>query len=207
MLLKTYDRILNLFHENHGYMSFRQMKDLGVTELQIQELKNRGVLECYARGHYWCPLAGYQKPEDYKYVEVGHAFPNAALCMDTAAWLHGLISTEPEVISIATTRENRQKVSIYFPVHRYYFQNTGDPKEFTVVKTKFGSYRIYDKDRTICDCIRMERELPEGMTEKMIRAYAPSRKQIENIIVYGKQLRAYRPVKAKFEEMGMLPKA
>ena len=204
MLLKTYDRILNLFHENHGYMSFRQMKDLGVTELQIQELKNRGVLECYARGNYWCGLAGYEKPADYKYIEVGHAFPNAVLCMDTAAWLHGLTSEEPSQLSIATTRENRQKVSIYFPVHRYYFQNTGDPKEITSVKTKYGSYRFYEKDRTICDCIRMERDLREGFVEEIIRNYNPTRKQIERIISYGKQLRAYRPVKAKFEEMGLL---
>ena len=204
MLLKTYDRILNLFHENHGYMSFRQMKDLGVTELQIQELKNRGVLECYARGNYWCGLAGYEKPADYKYVEVGHAFPNAVLCMDTAAWLHGLTSEEPSQLSVATTRENRQKVSIYFPVHRYYFQNTGDPKEITSVKTKYGSYRFYEKDRTICDCIRMERDLKKGFVEEIIRNYNPSRKQIERIISYGKQLRAYRPVMAKFEEMGLL---
>ena len=204
MLLKTYDRILNLFHENHGYMSFRQMKDLGVTELQIQELKNRGVLECYARGNYWCGLAGYEKPADYKYVEVGHAFPNAVLCMDTAAWLHGLTSEEPSQLSVATTRENRQKVSIYFPVHRYYFQNTGDPKEITSVKTKYGSYRFYEKDRTICDCIRMERDLKKGFVEEIIRNYNPSRKQIERIISYGKQLRAYRPVRAKFEEMGLL---
>ena len=204
MLLKTYDRILNLFHENHGYMSFRQMKDLGVTELQIQELKNRGVLECYARGNYWCGLAGYEKPADYKYIEVGHAFPNAVLCMDTAAWLHGLTSEEPSQLSVATTRENRQKVSIYFPVHRYYFQNTGDPKEITSVKTKYGSYRFYEKDRTICDCIRMERDLRKGFVEEIIRNYNPSRKQIERIISYGKQLRAYRPVRAKFEEMGLL---
>ena len=204
MLLKTYDRILDLFHENHGYMSFRQMKDLGVTELQIQELKNRGVLECYARGHYWCPLAGYQKPSDYKYVEVGHAFPSAVLCMDTAAWLQGLTGQEPEEVSLATTRENRQKVSIYFPVHRYYFQNTGDPKDSQVVRTKFGSFRVYEKDRVICDCIRMERELKEGFVDEIIRKYQPGRKQVERIISYGRQLRAYRPVKAKMEKLGLL---
>ena len=204
MLLKTYDRILELFHENRGYMSFRQMKEQGVTELQIQELKNRGVVECYARGQYWCPLAGFQKPTDYKYVEVGHAFPNAVLCMDTAAWLHGLVRTEPETISLATTRENRQKVAIYFPVHRYYFQNAGEPKEIRTIKTEFGNYQVYEKDRTICDCIRMEKELPKGIVEEMIQNYRPSPKHIDHILAYGKMLRAYGPVRNKFEKMGLL---
>lgn len=204
MLLQTYDRILELFHENHGYMSFRQMKEQGVTEVQIQELKNRGVMECYARGHYWCPLAGFQKPADYKYVEIGHAFPKAVLCMDTAAWLHGLIGTEPKTISLATTRENRQKVTIYFLVHRYYFQNTGEPGEIRSVKTKYGNYPVYEKDRTICDCIRMEKELPKGIVEEMIQNYRPSPKHIDHILAYGKMLRAYGPVRNKFEKMGLL---
>ncbi len=200
MLLKTYDRILDLFHEHHGYMSFRQMKDLGVTELQIQELKQRGVLECYARGYYWCGICGYEKPEDHKYVEIGHAFPNAVLCMDTAAYLQGLIKTEPETISLATTRENRQKVNIYFPVHRYYFQNTGDSKEIDTIRTKYGDYRVYSKERTICDCIRMERDLKKGDLEEMVAALSPNEKQIKRILEYAKELRALKPVKAVFEK-------
>lgn len=198
MLLKTYDRILDLFHQHHGYMSFRQMKDLGVTELQIQELKRRGVLECYARGYYWCGCCGFEKPADYKYVECGHAFPNAVLCMDTAAWLHGLIKKEPETISLATTRDNRQKVSIYFPVHRYYFQNNGDEYEVKTISTEYGSYRVYGKERTICDCIRMERDLPDGLIDEMIRTMKPTESQVNRIMKYAKDFRAYRPVKAVF---------
>ena len=206
MLLKTYDRIIDLFRENHGYMSFRQMKDLGVTELQIQELKNRNVVECYTRGHYWCPLAGYQKPADYKYVEVGHAFPNAVMCMDTAAWLHGLISEEPERLSLATARDNRQKISMYFPVRRYYLQNIGDEREIETIKTEFGSYRLFEKERTICDCIRMEKELRAGLVDEMIRNFNPTGKQVERILAYGRQLRAGRPVRSKLEELGLLGK-
>ncbi len=200
MLLKTYDRILDLFHEHHGYMSFRQMKDLGITELQIQELKQRNVLECYARGYYWCGICGYEKPADYKYVEVGHAFPNAVLCMDTAAYLQGLIQEEPKTISLATTRENRQKVNIYFPTHRYYFQNTGDAKEIETIRTRYGNYRVYCKERTICDCIRMERDLPEGLVKEMVETFSPNEKQVKRILEYAKELRALKPVKAVMEK-------
>ncbi len=196
MLLKTYDRILELFHDHHGYMSFRQMKDLGVTELQIQELKQRDVLECYARGYYWCGICGFEKPADYKYVETGHAFPNAVLCMETAAYLHGLIEKEPETISLATTRENRQKIRIYFPIHRYYFQNTGDETEVETIKTPFGDYKVYSKARTVCDCIRMEREMKEGNLEEILRKFNPSEEEISKTLEYAKQLRALKPVKA-----------
>ena len=200
MLLRTYDRIIELFKENRGYMSFREMKNKGVTELQIQELKKRGVLECYARGNYWCGICGFEKPDNYKYVEVGHAFPESVLCMQTAAYLHGMIRKEPEEVSLATARENRQKVSIYFPVHRYYFQNADMEGEIEQVETDYGSYRIYNRERTVCDCIRLEKNLDEGVLEEMLASYHPTKEQIGRILTYAKSLRALKPVQNTLQE-------
>ena len=200
MLLRTYDRIIELFKENHGYMSFREMKGKGVTELQIQELKRRGVLDCYARGNYWCGTCGYEKPDFYKYVEIGHAFPESVLCMQSAAYLHGLIKEEPEEISLATARENRQKISIYFPVRRYYFQNADEEGEIETVNTEYGSYQVYSKERTICDCIRLEKNLEEGVLEEILASYKPTREQADRILTYARALRALKPVQNTLEE-------
>ena len=62
MLLKTYEKILELFHQNHGYMNFEQLKDHGITAIQIQELVDKEVLEKFARGWYWCTECGREKP-------------------------------------------------------------------------------------------------------------------------------------------------
>ena len=194
MLLKTYDRILGLFYENYGYMSFRQMKNEGVTELQIKELKDREILECYARGFYWCRRCGREKPSDYRYVEIGHAWPQAVICLDSAAYLHGMIEREPAAVCVATTRENRQKVEASFPLHRFYFQNTGEREEIDVIRTAFGDYRVYSRERTICDCIRMGRILPEGTLDEILSSVRPDEKQMERILAYARKLRAYRPV-------------
>ena len=50
---------------------------------------------------------------------------NAVICMDSACYLQGLLSEEPEVISVATERTDRRKMEFSFPVKRYYLQNTG----------------------------------------------------------------------------------
>ena len=122
MLLKTYDKIIDLFHDNHGYMSFEQLKEKGVTIAQIQELVDREILDKFARGWYWCNKCGYERPKDRKYIEIGKVNEKAVICMDSAGYLQKLLKEEPKVISVATERTDRKKMEFAFPVIRYYFQ-------------------------------------------------------------------------------------
>ena len=53
MRQSIYQRAIDCFHENHGYMSFGQLKDAGVTIGQIHELEAMGVLEKTTRVLYY----------------------------------------------------------------------------------------------------------------------------------------------------------
>ena len=96
MLFKTYQKITTLFKEHHGYMSFADLRDHQVTVLQLAEMEEEGSLERFARGWYWCKDCGYEKPEDYQYIEIAKVNPRAVICMDSAAWLAGMLKEEPE---------------------------------------------------------------------------------------------------------------
>ena len=77
MLFKTYQKITTLFKEHHGYMSFADLRDHQVTVLQLAEMEEEGSLERFARGWYWCKDCGYEKPEDYQYIEIAKVNPRA----------------------------------------------------------------------------------------------------------------------------------
>lgn len=81
MLFKTYQKITTLFKEHHGYMSFADLRDHQVTVLQLAEMEEEGSLERFARGWYWCKDCGYEKPEDYQYIEIAKVNPRAVICM------------------------------------------------------------------------------------------------------------------------------
>lgn len=203
MLLKTYDKIIDLFHDNHGYMSFEQLKEKGVTIAQIQELVDREILDKFARGWYWCNKCGYERPQDRKYIEIGKVNEKAVICMDSAGYLQKLLKEEPKVISVATERTDRKKMEFAFPVIRYYFQNTGAEDEIETVNTEFGSYRVYSVDRTVCDCIRMKSRLDEGELEEIEKAYKERNPDIDRLFVFAKGLRALKCVKErKLQEDG-----
>lgn len=195
MLLKTYDRILELFHGNHGYMNFEQLKDEGITVTQIQELTEKGVLDKFARGWYWCGMCGIDRPEHHRYIEIGMANKNAVICMDSACYLQGLLKEEPDVISVATERTDRKKMEFAFPVRRYYLQNTGLQDEIEEFATEFGSFKVYSADRSACDCIRMKDRLGESILEEIRLNYRKKQCDAQRLLEYGKRLRALKCVK------------
>lgn len=197
MLLKTYDKIIELFHDNHGYMSFDQLKEEGVTIAQIQELADRGILDKFARGWYWCNKCGHIRPKDRKYIEIGKVNEKAVVCMDSAGYLQKLLKREPEVISVATERTDRKKMEFAFSVNRYYFQNTGAEDEIETINTEFGSYRVYSVDRTVCDCIRMKSRLSEDVLEEIEEAYKAQNRDINRLLEYAKGLRALKCIKGR----------
>ena len=170
MLFKTYQKITTLFKEHHGYMSFADLRDHQVTVLQLAEMEEEGSLERFARGWYWCKDCGYEKPEDYQYIEIAKVNPRAVICMDSAAWLAGMLKEEPATIAVATARTDRKKMDLEnFEIRRFYFQNADVPGEICEKKTEFGSYKYYSPKRTFCDCLRMNNK----MTEDLIREILP----------------------------------
>ena len=112
MLFKTYQKITTLFKQHHGYMSFSDLRDHQVTVLQLAEMEEEGSLERFARGWYWCKECGYEKPKDYQYIEIAKVNPRAVICMDSAAWLAGMLEKEPETIAVATSRTDRKKMEL-----------------------------------------------------------------------------------------------
>ena len=194
MLQRTKERMIKAFRENRGYMSFAQLQDRGVTVLQLQEMEEAGILEKFARGWYWCNTCGFKKPDDHKYVEIAKVNPDAVICMESAAYLAGLIREEPEIVHVATERTDRKKMEFSFPVKRYYFKNTGIKGEIAEKKTGYGSYHYYAPERTFCDCIRLKNKLSEENYAQILEAFAGQRNHCKRIYDYADRLRCVKNI-------------
>ena len=77
----------------------------------------------------------------------------AVICSLSACYYHGLIKEEPEALYVATARTDRGNMKLNFPVSRHYFSVTTFENDVLNVKTGGGNIRIYDVDRSVCDCI------------------------------------------------------
>lgn len=195
MLLTTYQSIIDCFKRNHGYMKYSQLRENQVTVLQIRELEERGILQKISWGWYWCDECGFEKPKDYKYVEIAKVNPKAVICLDSACYLNGILKEEPNEVAVATERSDRKKMEIYFPIRRFYLQNTNIDNEISWVKTDFGDYQYYSEERTFCDCFRMKKKLKPDCYLEIENVYRQRQIQKDRILVYAEALRAAQNIK------------
>jgi hypothetical protein len=195
VLVKTYKHIINIFEQNNGYMNFANLKENGVTTLQIKELEQEKIIEKFARGWYWCNECGFTKPADYKYIEIAKVYPKAVMCMESACFLNGILREEPEIPTIATDRTDRGKIELIYPIKRYYFQNTHLDGEIKEIYTEFGSYRFYSEERTLCDCIRMKNKISEEIYIEILNRYKKQAEKKDVLYAYAKKLRALESLK------------
>lgn len=178
MYQKTHDKIIKLFTDNHGYMSFEALKEEGVTVLQMRELEDELVLTRFARGWYWCNDCGYEKPKDYKYIEISLVDPEAVICLDSACFLGNVKICEPEVVKFAVPRTDRKKYRFDFATLRYFYTHM-EEEYIKTVRTEFGSYRYFAPARAVVDLLKNSDKIDEGSRD-IITAYSNShRLQIE----------------------------
>ena len=204
MLLSTYKKINGLFVQNRGYMSAAALRQHQVTSGQIKELLLSGELICFTRGYYWNANCGFERPVKHKYLEICMSDSDAVICLESAAYLHGIIKEEPEQIFFATPRDDRKKMIFNYPVRRFYMQNAGLDDEIAEMMIDGHRVRVYSVERTICDCIRMSGSSRNYFTDEIAeysREIFRSKKQKERIRACAKELRAGKPVEEKMEEL------
>ena len=195
MLQRTHEKIVNIFQLHNGYMTYTEMLREGMTVVQMRELEDRGILQRFARGCYWCRECGLDKPENYRYIEIGISNPKAVVCLASACYLNGLTEKETEPVCVATERTDRRNMVFDFPVNRFYLQNTGIEGEIITEETEYGKIRYYSLERTICDCLRMKNKVGQDIYKQAVKEYLAHEKIQEKVLEYAEKLRAVRNVK------------
>lgn len=191
MRQQTYERIRNLCKEKNGYVSFQQFKEENVTIQQINELTAEGKLEKVCRGWYWCNCCGLEKPVDYQFIELAKADEKAVICLESACYFHGLLAKPPEVVRVSTERTDRKQFKMNFPVSRHYLARKGYEDEVIKVETPFGSYQVFERERTVCDCLRLLETVPlESRLEMLVNYREFSDRDEERLLMYGRSLKA-----------------
>ena len=190
MLQRTYDKVNALFHENHGYLQTRTMLNHKITTIQIRTMMEEGRIEKVSHGIYWNLMSGKKKPKHYKMIEACMVNPKSVICALSACYYYGLLEKEPDKLYVATARTDRGKMKLNFPVSRHYFSATFFEDSMHTVKTGGKVIRVYDVDRSVCDCIRLQEELGTECVEMVVERYKKYEKKCpERLFAYADRMR------------------
>lgn len=201
MLEKTYEKVNALFEEAGGYLPTRKLLDHKITTIQIRSMLQDGKIEKVSHGHYWNLMSGRKKPKHYKMLEACMTNPHAVICSFSACYYHGLLKEEPEKLYVATARTDRGGMKLTFPVSRHYFSVSYFEEDMETIETAQGTIRVYGVDRSVCDCIRLEKELGQETVAHVVENYRNYKgRRMEHLLEYADRMRFGKIVREYFSQ-------
>lgn len=174
-----------------NYLSTKDLLRAGVTNRQIANLQEEGRLEKIVNGLFWYTGNGQEKPFDYKAIEIGKVNPDAVIYTETSCYLQRFIDVEPNVFTVAMRRSDRQGMKMPFETRRHYFADSCFDNDIITVETAYGSYHMYDLERSICDCIRFREEIEPDIYKMilLIHQKIQEKSMVERMLTYAKAMK------------------
>ena len=100
-------------------------------------------------------------------------FPDAKLCMESALYAYGYIRQKPFGWHLAVdknTSKSRFKMD-YPKVIPYYTEPEALEMGSSTIERDGVTFQIYDKERTICDCLKYEEKMEREVFKEGLQAY------------------------------------
>jgi predicted transcriptional regulator of viral defense system len=192
--MKPIPEIRQLFDFHGGMLRTRELYAEKIFYKDVQQLVSDGLIEKIRYGYYqW---VDDDNPSEARLVN--QLFPDGILNMDTALFFHGYSDRTPLAWHIAVSKDSgKSRFKIDYPFVRPYFV---EPPLLDVGLTSGdidgNQMRIYDKERTMCDCLRYRNKMDREIFHKAIRSYVnDTSKNIPRLMKYADILRVTEPVK------------
>ena len=163
----------------------------GIRAVDIVNLCNSGYLTRVRHGYYQMAEQSATTEEQM----LATLIPQGIVCVESALYHYGYSDFAPRKWSIAVPRTvSRTKLDVEaLPLQTYYVQQ--DLYELGKTTGDFHGVMIpvYDRERTICDCLKYRSRLDKEVFSKALNTYVNDpEKNLNNLSIYAKKLRVYK---------------
>ena len=192
--MKSIEEYKAIFDKYNGLARTQQLQEEGLAYRPLQKLIEQGYVEKVRYGYYqWVNHDDFSEAGLIKRL-----FPDAILCLDTALRYYGYSDRTPGEWHLAVDKySGRSRFNIDYPfVKPYYLEPSTLGLGLTEGDIDGHTVRIYDRERTICDCLRYRNKMDKEIFNKAIRRYIMDpEKSIPRLMYYAEPLRVKRQVK------------
>ncbi len=165
-------RIYKVFKKHKDFARTKDILAAGVHTRNIKRAREKGQVIQVKRGLY--RLAEIPLISNQGFVDLARAVPGGIICLLSALSYYELTTFNPSVIAMAICRGSRKPKINYPPVEFYHFSKKQFEAGINKIKIKGYKIRIYNLEKTICDCFRYRNKLgldiaKEGLSEYLKR--------------------------------------
>lgn len=187
-------KIKELFAKYGNVMRTRELTANKIYYRTIQTMLADDAIHKLRQGYYY--FADNSDASEAGIIK--RLFPDAILCMESALFYHGYSERTPSEWNLAVDKNiSRYQIKLDYPFVKTYLL---EPHILTVGVTETvidgQTMRLYDKERTICDCLRYMGKMDKEIFNKAVQRYVNDpTKNIPNLIRYAKVLRVQKKIK------------
>ncbi|MCR5272467.1 MAG: type IV toxin-antitoxin system AbiEi family antitoxin domain-containing protein [Lachnospiraceae bacterium] len=179
--------------ESGGILKTADITGLGIDYRRVVKWLDEGKIFRLKSGYY--AASKEDKPEE---DIVAGFFPDGVLTMDSALYAYGYLKEQPMEWHIAIDKNtSKSRFKMDFPLVRpYYTEEEVLKVGVTTTKINEATFKIYDKERLVCECLKYEDKLDRNILKDFLLEYIKDEnKDIVRLLEYAK----YRKVSAKVQ--------
>ena len=192
--MNNIESIKKIFDMNGGIVKTDLLRKNGLYHQKIQKLINDGIIEQIRRGYY-------QYIDEQSFSEIPvlvSLFPDGVICMESALDYYGYTQRTPDSWHIAVDEKtSRTRFRISSPIVKPHFVSSN---KFSIGIThgviEGTGIKVYDRERTICDCLLHRNKIDPEVFNQAIQNYLKdNNRNINQLAKYAPILHVERKVK------------
>jgi predicted transcriptional regulator of viral defense system len=180
---KSREKIKEVFYVNHGYIRTKDISSKGINRRYLRDLINEGVIERIKQGLYRWKDAKFDVEEEL--INVSKIIHHGVICLVSALAYYELTTYTPGEYTIAVRRNYNIKLPDYPPIKLYYFSDKYYMDGVEKIDINGNIIKIYNIEKTICDCLRYEDKISKDIIIESIKEYVKRKdKNISKLMNY-----------------------
>ena len=161
--------IVQFMKANSGYATMNELKEAGIHTRSIREAVNNEFIIKIKPGLY--KLRYFKRDEYEGFVDIHTANVNAVICLGSALAYHELTTFSPSRIDVAVPNNTDKFELNYPPINVYFFRENMYKAGVDTVDRDYGSFKVYNPPKTVCDMFRYRNKLGEDLALEGLQSY------------------------------------
>ncbi len=179
------EEIIKYIAQNGGFASMKDLKEANFHTREITSLVKEKIIDKIKPGYYRIADYSFFKDVNISLITVCRAEPQAVICLISALDYYEMTDFNPSEIFYAIPHSQKRRGINNPPVKAFFFRERFYNPGIDVIKTKYGSLRIYNKEKTVCDMFRYRNKLGEDLAMQALKNYLKQKKKsIASLIKY-----------------------
>ncbi len=177
------EKIYQVFKSHNGFARTKDILATGIHHRKINELLASGEIERIKGGLY--RLTSMPMVFNQGFVDTSKAVPEGVICLTSALSFYELTTFNPSVISMALPRDTWKPQIEYPPVDFYFFSKKIFDVGIAKINIENHKVRIYDMEKTICDCFRYRNKIGIDIAKEALSEYLKRKdRNLEKLLSY-----------------------